>query len=48
MSLVDWFKMDKKDFIRDRGGRMNFWNLLPQEVVETNRVSRFTKGIANS
>lgn len=27
---------------------MNFWNSLPQEVVETNRISRFIKGRANS
>jgi len=27
---------------------MNFWNLLLQEAVETNRISRFIKGVANS
>lgn len=27
---------------------MNFWNSLPQEAVETNRISRFIKGRANS
>lgn len=30
-----------------KGGRRSFWNLLPQEDVETNQTRRFIKGGAS-